>query len=526
MSSTVVGRPRPAGNSPLSAGRWSVASFAVSQAIASLLYLPLARLLSPEDFGLVAEAGLITTGLILLCEASLTRALIRLPGDREELAQATLWLSAVAGLIGGLLCALSGPPMAWIFGEERLKLVLLALAPGVFLSALGTVPQALLARDLDFKRRTLPETVSVTAGGVAAIAAAAYGAGPYSLVVYTVTRLAISSVVSWRVAGWRPRRRRPRGAVVRRILGFGLPASGGDLALYARLNCDYAITGRTLGTDRLGIYTLAWSAAAGPAALITSFFGGVGYATFARLQHDRERLRDTYLSATRLLASLALPLFIGAVFIRQELVDTLYGSRWQDMVGPLLPLFLLQGVREICRPGASLTLATGHNRIYMACGMAMLPLTVAAVLVGSRFGIVGVSWAMLIAVGGASLVWPTIALVVLRPGAARLWRTVRVPLALAAVSGPAVFASDLLLASAPLPVAVRLALPILAGVAAFGLGVVRWRAELLADLRCLKQTLPEDGPARGEAAAGAAGPVEPPAARPLPAAVAVPGADG
>jgi hypothetical protein len=132
---------------------------------------------------------------------------------------------------------------------------------------------------------------------------------------------------------------------------------------------------------------------------------------------------------------------------------------------------------------------------------------------------------MLIAVGGASLVWPTIALVVLRPGPALLWRTVRVPLALATVSAPAVFAADLLLTATPLPVAARLVAAILAGAAAFGVGVLCWRAPLLADLRCLKQTLPGDEPARAEKSV-AAEPVDPPLAPPLPAAVAVPGADG
>jgi PST family polysaccharide transporter len=400
------------------------------------------------------------------------------------------------------------------------------MAPGVFFSALGTVPQAILARNLDFRRKTLPETVSVTLGGVAAIVAALFGAGVFSLIIYTVTRLIVGTFVSWRVAGWQPTLRRPHWGTVRRILGFGLPASGGDLALYARLNCDYAITGRTLGADRLGIYTLAWSAGASPAALITSFFGGVGYATFARVQRDREHLRAIYLSATRLIASIALPLFVGAVFIRQELVDTLYGSRWQDMVGPLVPLFLLHGVREICRPGAALTLATGHNRIYMLCGAAMLPLTVVAVLVGSRFGITGVSWAMLIAVGGASLVWPTIAIVVLRPGPAMLWRTARVPLLLVAVSAPVVLATDLLLSPTPLPAAVRLVLPIAAGFGTFCLGVLLCRGSLMADIRCLKKTLPADEAAEAEAVRPAAEPAELPLARPMPAVVAVPSTDG
>lgn len=521
MSTPTTGSAGGTATNPLNAGRWSVASFVLSQAIGSLLYLPLARLLHPADFGLITEAGLISTGLILVTELSLARPLIRLQGDRNELAQATFLLSVLIGTSAAMLCALAGIPMAAIYGEERLKLVLLLLAPGVLFAALGAVPHALLSRELDFKRKTLPETISIGVAGLTALASATLGSGVFSLVVYSVVRNALSCVVAWRVVRWRPARSWPRRATLRRILAFGLPASGGDLALYARLNSDYAITGRTLGADRLGVYTLAWSVGAGPAALITSFFGGVGYATFARLQHDRDRLRAVYLTATRLIASIALPLFLGAIFLRQELVDTIYGSRWRDMVGPLLPLLLLHAVREICRPGASLTLATGHNRLYAGCGAAMLPLTIVAVLLGSRNGIEGVSWAMLIAVGGASLVWPAIAVAILRPTAADLWRMVRIPLLLATASTPVVMLARTALAVAGLPTPLRLAAAILAGLIAFLLALCFCWRSLAGDVARLKESLPDENETNPT---GTLVPAAPPAARTaaIPIAVSAP----
>ena len=484
-------RPRP---SPLSAGGWSGASFLISQAVGSLLYLPLARLLTPADFGLITEAALVSTGLTLVGELSLTRGLVRLDGDRDRLAQATLRLSLLVGLIGALLCALAGLPMAAIFGDQRLRLLLLMLAPAVLATALGTVPHALLARELDFRRKTLPETVSIGCGGLAALGAALLGAGVYSLVLYTVIRTTLSSAVAWRVVGWRPPAgQRPDRTVMRRILGYGLPASGGDLALYARLNTDYAVTGRRLGTDALGVYTLAWNAAASPAAILSSAFGGVGFATFSRLQQDRPRLRAVYFSATRLIAALAFPLFASAVFIREELVEVAYGARWGGMVAPLLPLFLLQGVREVCRPGASLTLALGYSRLYALCGALMLPLTLTAVLIGSRSGITGVAWAMLAAVGGASLVWPAIAIALLRPSPVLLARTFGLPLLLALAAAPAVAGTNMLLTGMELPAALRLILSILAGLLTF-LAVARlcWSA-LRRDLACLRVALPDHG---------------------------------
>jgi PST family polysaccharide transporter len=433
-----------------------------------------------------------------------------------------LALSIVGGLLAAAVCAIAGWPVSVILDQPELRLLLPLMAPSILFTALGTVPHALLSRELDFRRKTLPETVSIGTGGLVALLAAIAGAGVYSLVVYALIRTFLSSTVAWCVINWRPSFRRPDPATMRHVLAFGLPASGGDLALYARLNADYAIVGRRLGADQLGIYSLAWSCAVGPAALITSFFGGVGYATFARLQRDRDRLRTIYLSATRLIASVALPLFLGAVFLRYEIVVVLYGERWLGMVGPLLPLFLLQGLREVCRPGAALTLATGHNRLYATCGLVALPLTVVAVLVGSRYVIVGVAWAVLIAVGASSIVWPSIAVAVLRPSLADLWRTIRVPLILTACSTPIVIATRIALEATPAPTVLRLAAAILAGAAGFGAALYLLRGSFFADLARLKQPLPDDEVIAPER------PLIPvaPHSVPPPATLAVPAADG
>lgn len=483
--------------SPMRAGGWSAVSFIISQGIGSLLYLPLARLLVPDDFGVITEAGLVSGALTLLSEGLLARALIRLPGNRDELAHATLWLSVLIGLLGAALCAGAGLPMAAIYGDARLKPLLALLSLGVLASTLGSVPDALLARELDFRRKTLPETVSTMFGGVAALAAAALGAGVYSLVVYTVARAAVNTIVGWRVIRWWPKRGRPPAAVMRQLLTFGVPASGGDLALYLRLNTDYAISGQRLGSDALGAYTLAWSVTSGPANIIDAFFGGVGYATFARLQRYPERLRAMYLSATRLIAAVALPIFVSGVAIRADLVGVVYGHRWDSMVGPLLPLFLLQGLREVCRPGSSVILATGHNRIYAVCSALTLPLTVVAVLIGTHWGINGVAWAMLLAVGAGSLLWPVIAGWLLRPGWRAAWAVIVTPLLLTGVTTPMVFATRVILQAADAPAPYRLAAAVLVGLASFSLAAWHLLPRLHADLQRLKETLPgeEDAPA-------------------------------
>ncbi len=432
FQASVVQPSAPArGRSPLAAGGWATASFIISYAIGALLIIPMARLISEEDFGRFTIATVVSSGLTLVLELSLIRALVRTPGDRDELAQATVWLSLAVGLAGAAICALSGLPIALLYNDGAQVVLLALLAPGILAVALGTVPHALLSRDLDFRRKLWPETLSIILAAGPAVAAAWLGLGVYSLILYTVLRAVLNSLIAWLVVPRRPRRgRRPEWATVKRLLSFGVPASGGELAQYARFNLDYAIGGLQIGAAGLGVYRIAWEAADRPARIINAFFDNVGYATFARLQTERERLTRLWLSATSLLAAVSLPLFLSAIFLRQEVIGVLFGGRWQGTVEPLLPLLLLQALWVIFHPSTSLVLALGQSRLYAGLNTASLILTVGAILVGVQAGFVGLAWAMLVASGLTSLTWGWLAGRFLKPGLVPLIAAARLPLVL------------------------------------------------------------------------------------------------
>ena len=487
--------PRTSGGirNPLTAGGWSGLSFILANVIGGVIYYPLARRLTPEDFGLFAGANLLYLAATLLAETAVVRALVQMPGERASLMQAALWLSAALGVVGAALCAAAAPLMVAIYGDGELLPVLLVMAPGVAASGLGAAPHALLFRDLDFRRKTIPMTASIALGGVAALAAAFAGLGVYSLVAMTLVQAVTSTVTAWWVCRLRPRWSLPDGPVLRRMASFTVTLGAGDLARYARLNTDYALTGRLLGTSALGVYSIAWATSVGPQLFIGAFTGQVGYALFARLQHDRERLRRVFLSALRLIAAAALPVSLGAIVVAPDLVPVALGEGWEAAVGPVMVLFVLQLVRTVSAPAAGLILALGHSRLYALVGAAGLPATVLAVLIGTRGGVTGVAWGVLVAVGAVSLVFLVLGLRLLRVSDRELAQAFALPLALTADAVPAVaLARALLLWRWEAPVPLRLAAAILAGLLA-GLAVARrqWPS-LRADFLRLRHALPAD----------------------------------
>ena len=488
-----VARDPQASRNPLTAGGWSGLSFIAANIIGGFVYYPLARRLTPEDFGLYAEANLLYLGAVLLAETAVVRALVQMQAERAALAQAAVWLATALGIVGAAVCVAAAPLMAAIFREGELLPLLLVMAPGVVVAGLGAAPHALLFRELDFRRKALPETLSLALGGIAALVAAFAGLGVYSLAAMALVQTATSTTVAWRVCRLRPRWSLPDGAVLRRMASFTLTLGAGDVARYLRLNTDYALTGRLLGTTALGVYSMAWATSAGPNLFISAFTGPAGYAVYARLQHDRERLRRVFLSALRVIGSAALPVCLGAVVVAPDLVPVALGDGWDATIGPLMILFVLQLIRTVSAPAAGLILALGHSRLYALVGAAGLPATVIAVLVGTRGGVEGVAWAMLAAVGGVSLVFLALGLRLLRIRPADLAQAFTIPAALTVAVVPCVaLARWLLLWQWETPTVLRLAVAIGAGLLAALLLIWRLWPTLRADFLRLRHALPED----------------------------------
>jgi PST family polysaccharide transporter len=482
------GAPR----NPLTAGGWSGLSFAIANVLGALVYYPLARRLEPEDFGLYAEANLVFFGLALLAEAALVQALVQARGDVERLAGAALWIGALLGLAGTVLCALSGPLMVAIYGDRTLVPLLLVMAPGVLAAGLGAVPHALLSRELDFRRKTLPESLSVGLGGAAALAAAMLGWGVYSLAVWSLARTVISTVTAWWVVRIRPRWSAPDREAARHIAASTAAIGGGDLALYARLNTDYALTGRILGTEKLGVYSLAWATSVGPLLVIQAFVGGVGFAVYSRLQQERGRLKRVFLSAIRLVSAVGMPVMLGAVIVAPDLVTVTLGAKWSAVVTPVMVLFVLQLIRAVAAQGASVMLAMGRTRLYALIGLAALPATIAAVVIGTQGGVTGVACAMLVAVGGVSLIYLAVALWLLRVPPRELVDALTVPALLTAATLPAVAATRaLLLWGWDAPAVLRLAAAIGAGLLAFSAMARRLWPALRQDFVRVRRAIPE-----------------------------------
>jgi O-antigen/teichoic acid export membrane protein len=185
-------------------------------------------------------------------------------------------------------------------------------------------------------------------------------------------------------------------------------------------------------------------------------------------------------------------MFLGAIFVREELVAVALGSKWAAAADVILPLFLLQALWVISHPSAGLTMALGHSRVYAFVNTFSLVFSIIALLVGSGFGINGIAWAMLISTGSTSLTWLVLAWIYSGAGWPATLRAARLPLLLTVSTVPPIILAQLLTTTAHLPVLLRLVAAGLAGLAGFGLVArLNW-TELWGGISLLRQTLPDE----------------------------------
>jgi O-antigen/teichoic acid export membrane protein len=325
---------------------WNFLAFAGSKTIAVLTIFVLARLLSPADFGVMALALVAMNFLLWLGNLSFANALV-VRQDLDRRAQGTLFsLTAISSVLAAAIAIAVSPLAASIFHEPKLTGVLSAMGAVILIAGVSGFYDALLQRELEFRRRFAGYTAQAACQAVVSIALAAGGAGVWSLVGGQLAGWTGLAVVLFALAPYRPGPRWDRGAA-RSIFASGRGFFAQGILWFIRLNVDNVVVGRVLGTKALGYYTMAYRlcdlsywAIAEPVARTT-------FPAFARSRHRGEDIRPTFLSVLRLVGLVGCPFGILLAAGAEPIVRALFGDKWLPMIGPLAILGLWAAVRPI-----------------------------------------------------------------------------------------------------------------------------------------------------------------------------------
>lgn len=427
---------------------WAYGSYAGGRLLVLISTAVLARILTPDEFGVVALAIVFTAFLETIRELGVTQAVVIAPEDEVEEWAQTAWRFSVAlGTGMAVVVAALAPLAAAFFDEPELTALMVVLGLNFPLRALGSTHYALAQRALDFRTRTVAELADVVVRGGLGVALAIAGFGAWSLVLgYLAGTIALVSALWLRMA-WRPRAGLAR-APVRTLIGFGGTVTAVDVIHALIAYADDFACGRALGARALGIYTLAFRL---PGLVVENLAVVAAQALFpAFAAVERDQLARAFLVALRYTLVVVVPMAVPLALLAEPVLVLVFGPQWRSGADAMTVLTVFMAVSTVTIPAGVIFKATGNAGLLLRLSIPRLILLVASLAVFADEGLVAIALCQL---GGAVLLMAANLVLASRKlsvSAAAIGRAAGAPLAAGAVMGVAVafasapFESDLL----------------------------------------------------------------------------------
>lgn len=375
---------------------WTASLKWLTQALSWASTIVVARLLTPDDYGLVGMASVYVGLVQLVNEFGLGAVIVQ---RRDITADQVARLGGVSVLFGVAFCLLSilfAPAIAAFYGTPAVRWVVVALSTTFLTTAFQVAPRALMQRDLRYPRLAILDGIEATSITLGTIGCAIAGWSYWSLVLGNIGGRLIGTAVAIYSRPHRIAWPFPLRTIVSEI-AFGSHIVVSRIAWYVYNNADTAIVGRVLGSAALGSYGLGWSVASIPVDRISALVTRVTPGIFAVVQHDRAALRRYVIGLTEGIALVTFPLAVGVALVAEPFVAVVFGAKWSAAVVPLRLLALYGGFRSLTTLLPQILVTTGHSRRSMQFNVLAALILPVAFLIGSRWGTTGVALSWLVA---------------------------------------------------------------------------------------------------------------------------------
>jgi PST family polysaccharide transporter len=350
----------------------------------------LARLLTPQDYGLVAMVLVFTMFAKRFQDLGLSSATIQKDGLTHDQVSTIFWLNVAVGAGLSITVAAIAPALAWFYQREAVLWITLASSANFLIASLGAQHAVLLKREMRFGALAGRQIVSSALGLSVSIVMALQGFGYWALVVGELTTATAGTLLLWKNSGWRPGPPR-RGAGVRRLVRFGANVTGFEMTNYFSRNADKLLIGRVWGADALGIYGRAYSLLMLPINNLRGPLNDVAFPVLSQLRHDAPRYREYFSRYQSLLAFASMPLAAFLFISAGPLIAVALGARWAESARIFSVLAVTGFVQPTAATRGLVLMSTGQDARYLRLGIWNAVVYGAAFVIGVPWGAVGVA---------------------------------------------------------------------------------------------------------------------------------------
>jgi O-antigen/teichoic acid export membrane protein len=350
----------------------------------------MARLLTPQDYGLIGMAAFLTGFVSMYKDLGLSAATIQKSEITSEQISTLFWVNVFLSLALTLLTIALAPLVAWFYGEPRLTAITILTAIGFLISGLTVQHEALLRRQMRYLALAAIGLSSVFVGYVVGILMAWRGFSYWALVGSQLAVIITGTVLTVSLCRWAPSFPK-RHTGVRSMIRFGGNLTGFTTINYFSRNLDNLLIGRFAGAQQLGLYSRAYQLMLLPIDQINDPITSVALPSLSRLMDSPEAYRRAYLRMLEKIAMLTMPSVVLMILTSDWIVHIVLGSQWVGVVR----IFVILGISALFQPIANTTgwilISQGRTHHMLTWGFISGPIIIASFLIGLPWGAVGVA---------------------------------------------------------------------------------------------------------------------------------------
>lgn len=377
-------------NKIVNATKWSAISEVMAKLVAPVSTMVLARLLTPEAFGVVATLNMVIAFAEIFTDAGFQRYLIQKEfvddEDKDKSTNVAFWSNLVMSFVLWGVIAIFCDPLATLVGSPGLGHVLVVACATIPLAAFSSIQMALFKRNLDFKTLFWRRLATVIVPLCVTIPLAFWLRSYWALVIGTIIMNLVNAILLTVKSNWRPRRYYSF-TRLKDMFSFCSWSIIDHVLVWATAYIDIFFIGRALNAYYLGVYKTSISTVGHFTSLITASIVPVILPAIARLQDNLPEMRKTLLKLQKYTSILLLPLGFGIFLFKDLITEVMLGDQWTE-AAPFIGLWGLMEVITVifARFCSNVYPAIGKPKISVIVQVLHLIVLIPAVIISGQYG--------------------------------------------------------------------------------------------------------------------------------------------
>ena len=374
-----------------SATKWSALDVFIRQGVQFVITIVLARILAPEDFGVIALLALFIGVASIFMDSGFSSALIQRQNTTRTDESTVFFFNLGMGAVTAILLCAAAPWIATFFKQPVLQYLSYAMAFSLFVGAFGSTHTALLSKEMNFKITAQVGVASSVVAGALAIYMASQGYGVWSLAGHAVASGIVTVLLLWIWHPWRPSWTFSF-ASLRSLFQFGGYTMASTLLDVFASNLYLILVGKMYSVRDVGFYSRAQKTQLMPVTLMMGIIQRVAYSAFASVSDDKARLVRGLRQAQAISMFVNIPVLVGIIILAEPLVLTLFGEQWL----PCVPILQVLGLGGLLWPmhvmNLNILIAQGRSDLNFRIEIFKKVFAISLTVVACFYGVMAIAW--------------------------------------------------------------------------------------------------------------------------------------